>query len=109
MDDRRKGTSPRRYLTIIQDERGYPGPDAPLDKAPPDGPKPPEVVQVVLAADYEREQQRAFYRGWTEAMKLVVTAYEPPPQLALDALEPCRHDAATGGICDWCGEATHAE
>ena len=27
-EPRRNGNGPRRYLTIIQDERGYPGPDA---------------------------------------------------------------------------------
>ena len=43
---RANSTGPRRYLTIVQDGRGYPGPGEPRDPAPPDGPKPPEVVQV---------------------------------------------------------------
>ena len=101
---RGQSASPRRYLTVIQDERGYPGPGDPKDMAPPVGPKPPEVVQVVTVTDHERELQRAFYRGWRGAMELVAAETEPPNRLALEALEPCRHAASTGGICDWCGE-----
>lgn len=43
----------RRYLTIIQDARGYPAPGGPLDKAPPEGPEQPQIVSVVRADDYE--------------------------------------------------------
>lgn len=45
--------SARRYITIIQDEHGYP-PLGELDPAPPDGPKPPVVHTVVLADEYDR-------------------------------------------------------
>lgn len=48
----RTGRDTRRFLTVIQDERGYPGPGQ-LDPAPPDGPKPPMMLQVVKADDYE--------------------------------------------------------
>lgn len=51
---KRDQAEPRRYIAVIQDERGYPGPGAHLDPAPPDGPKPPQVVTVVKADDYVR-------------------------------------------------------
>lgn len=43
----------RRYLTIVQDARGYPGPNARRDLAPPDGPAEPVIHRVVLADDFE--------------------------------------------------------
>lgn len=43
----------RRYLTIVQDARGYPGPNARRDLAPPDGPAEPVVHSVVLGDDFE--------------------------------------------------------
>lgn len=43
----------RRYLTIVQDARGYPGPNTRRDLAPPDGPAEPVVHTVVLADDFE--------------------------------------------------------
>jgi len=45
--------SARRFLAVIQDERGYPATGMDLDPAPPDGPKPPMVLSVVKADDYE--------------------------------------------------------
>jgi hypothetical protein len=42
----------RRYLVVIQDERGYPPPGE-QDEAPPDGPAPPMMHTAVLAADYD--------------------------------------------------------
>ena len=48
----RTGGDTRRFVTVIQDERGYPAPGQ-LDFAPPDGPKPPVVVAVVKADEYE--------------------------------------------------------
>jgi hypothetical protein len=42
----------RRYLVVIQDERGYPPPGE-QDEAPPDGPAPPMMHTAVLATDYD--------------------------------------------------------
>jgi hypothetical protein len=42
----------RRYLVVIQDERGYPPPGE-QDKPPPDGPAPPMMHTAVLATDYD--------------------------------------------------------
>ena len=57
-----------------------------------------------MSDDNEREQQRAFYRGWTQAMELIEGSGDTAQEIAREALQPCRHDASTGGICDWCGE-----
>ncbi len=43
----------RRYLTIVQDARGYPAPGEPPSEGPPNGPAPPVLHAVVLADDYE--------------------------------------------------------
>ena len=107
MADRSTGprnAQPRRYVAVLQDPRGYPAPGQPPEDAPPDGPFPLTVVSVVKADDHEREQQRAFYRGWTQAMELIEGSGDTALEIARDALQPCRHDASTGGICDWCGE-----
>jgi hypothetical protein len=101
---RSQSSGSRRYLTVIQDERGYPGPDDPKDMAPPVGPKPPEIVQVITVNDHEMERQRAFYRGWTQAMELIAGQGDAAAEMAQEALRPCQHNAATGGVCDWCGE-----
>lgn len=52
-------TAVRRYLTIVQDARGYPPSYAPLEEGPPTGPAPPTVHQVVLADDYEALERAA--------------------------------------------------
>lgn len=44
--------SARRYMVIVQDERGYPGAGE-LSPAPPEGPKPPMLLAAVLEADFE--------------------------------------------------------
>lgn len=44
----------RRYLAVIQDPKGYPPRGALLEPAPPEGPAPPVIHEVVLATDYER-------------------------------------------------------
>jgi hypothetical protein len=44
---------PRRYLAIVQDERGYPAPGDDPDDGPPDGPKPPMLHSVVLADEFD--------------------------------------------------------
>jgi hypothetical protein len=46
--------SVRRYITVVQDPRGYPSNTADLDPAPPEGPEPPMVYSVVKADDFER-------------------------------------------------------
>lgn len=51
--------APRTYLAIVQDPRGYPGPGAPLDPAPPDGPVAPNLITCIRLDDHERAVDEA--------------------------------------------------
>lgn len=46
---------PRRYLALLQDERGY---GKLLEPAPPEGPSQPVLFTVVKADDHEAEVER---------------------------------------------------
>lgn len=68
MSDEPQNSGPlRRYLAIVQDERGYPAPTAALDEAPPGGPEAPCVVSVVKAEEHEAEVERL--RGKIERLE----------------------------------------
>jgi hypothetical protein len=45
--------SVRRYLAVIQAPEGYPGPNDPLEPAPPDGPALPVLHTVVREEAFE--------------------------------------------------------
>lgn len=68
----RTGGDTRRFVTVIQDERGYPAPGQ-LDFAPPDGPKPPVVVAVVKADEYEALLKQHF--GLVSALRQAATGF----------------------------------
>lgn len=46
--------SARRYIAVVQAAEGYPPPGAPLEKAPPEGPAPPEIIDEVPATELAR-------------------------------------------------------
>jgi hypothetical protein len=48
----------RRYLAVLQDHRGYPSSEDELDPAPPEGPEPPILIQVVKADEHDAEVER---------------------------------------------------
>lgn len=77
-----KATAIRRYVVLIQDDRGYP-PAGELEAAPPEGPTPPVLHEAVLADDFERvEAERDQLRG-----TLRVIADMQPVQLNPDGAD----------------------
>jgi hypothetical protein len=69
--------SARRYIAVVQAPGGYPGPDDPLEAAPPEGPAPPMLHTVVMEAEYEaiekdRDRLRALIVAACESAELVM-------------------------------------
>ncbi len=75
--------SVRRYMVIVQDEKGYPPPGE-LEPAPPEGPKLPTWHSAVLEVDFMRvEAERDHYR---QALEQIAEGRRKPKHLARTTL-----------------------